>query len=100
MSSAHPSEQATRLKLSMSLVPGPLTQPVLAGEVVPRGTDVSVAAGKSVDGNSRQMLNLAFDVAEMSLATFLKAREQGTPLIGLPIFTGRRFLQPCVLAAT
>src|SRR5215212_5972710 len=100
MSAAHPTEQAAaRLKLSMSLVPGPLTQPVLAGEVVPQGVDVSVAAGKSVDGNSRQMLNLAFDVAEMSLATFLKAREQGTPLIGLPIFTGRRFLQPCVLAA-
>jgi 4,5-dihydroxyphthalate decarboxylase len=91
---------ASKLQLSMSLVPGPLTQPVLAGEVVPEGTQVFVTAGKSVDGNSRQMLNLAFDVAEMSLATFLKAREQGTPLIGLPIFTGRRFLQPCVLVAT
>lgn len=101
MSAAQPSQQAaTRLRLSMSLVPGPLTQPVLAGDVVPAGTDVAVTAGKSVDGNSRQMLNLAFDVAEMSLATFLKAREQGTPLIGLPIFTGRRFLQPCVLVST
>ena len=100
MSTVNPTEKAaTRLHLSMSLVPGPLTQPVLAGEVVPQGTDVAVTAGRSVDGNSRQMLNLAFDVAEMSLATFLKAREQGTPLIGLPIFTGRRFLQPCVLVS-
>ncbi len=101
MSATNPSRGTTsNLRLSMSLVPGPLTQPVLAGDVVPKGTEVAVTRGKSVDGNSRQMLNLAFDVAEMSLATYLKAREQGTPLIGLPIFTGRRFLQPCVLVAT
>jgi 4,5-dihydroxyphthalate decarboxylase len=100
MSTANPTEQAaTQLPLSMSLVPGALTRPLLAGDVVPHGTEVTITTGKSVDGNSRQMLNLAFDVAEMSLATFLKAREQGTPLIGLPIFTGRRFLQPCVLVS-
>jgi 4,5-dihydroxyphthalate decarboxylase len=45
------------------------------------------------------MLDLAFDVGEMSLATFTKAREQGVPLVGLPLFTGRRFLQPSVTVA-
>lgn len=39
------------------------------------------------------MLDGAYDVAEMSFATFLKAREQGRDLIGIPIFTGRGFLQ-------
>jgi 4,5-dihydroxyphthalate decarboxylase len=45
------------------------------------------------------MLDLAFDVGEMSLATFIKAREQGMPLVALPLFTGRRFLQPFVTVA-
>lgn len=100
MRSVNSAEQgATKARLSMSLVPGPLTQPLLAGDVVPQGVDVAMTATSSVDRNSRQMLDLAFDVAEMSLATFLKAREQGRPLVGLPVFTGRRFLQPCVLVA-
>lgn len=82
--------------LTMSLVPGELTQPVIDGLVRVEGAVWDVSTSKSVDGNSRQMLNGAFDVAEMSFATFLKAREQGRDLIGLPIFTGRGFLQPSV----
>jgi 4,5-dihydroxyphthalate decarboxylase len=40
------------------------------------------------------MLNVEFDISEMAIATFAKAREQGVPVVGLPIFTsGRRFLQ-------
>ncbi|HZU05239.1 MAG TPA: hypothetical protein VFB73_04645 [Chloroflexota bacterium] len=85
--------------LRMSLIPGALTEPLFAGGVVPQGMVVSISEGRSIDNNSRQMLQLAYDIAEMSLATFLKAREQGVPLIGIPIFTGRRFLQSCVLVA-
>jgi 4,5-dihydroxyphthalate decarboxylase len=99
MAAVTPPEQTGRLQISMSLVPGPLTRPILAGAVAPQGVTVSLNESKTVDGNSRRMLDLAYDVAEMSLATFLKAREQGTPLIGLPLFTGRRFLQPCVLVS-
>lgn len=85
------------IHLSASLVPGPLTAPLLDGDVVPEGINWTLSAERSVDRNSRHMLALGFDVGEMSLATFLKAREQGVPFLGLPIFTGRRFLQPCVL---
>jgi 4,5-dihydroxyphthalate decarboxylase len=82
------------MKLSVSLVPGALTGPILAGDCPVEGVDLDVRAAKTVDGNSRQMLDLAFDIAEMSLATFVRARDQGAALIGLPIFTGRRFLEP------
>jgi len=82
--------------LTMSLVPSELTQPVIDGTVAVEGAEWEISASKSVDGNSRQMLSGAFDVAEMSFATFLKACEQGRDLIGLPIFTGRGFLQPGV----
>ncbi|HEX6512642.1 MAG TPA: hypothetical protein VF157_10110 [Chloroflexota bacterium] len=82
--------------LTMSLVPSELTQPLLDGQVLPPDVDWSLTSAKSVDGNSRQMLSGAFDVAEMSLATFLKACERGGDFIGLPIFTGRGFLQPAI----
>lgn len=82
---------------TMSLIASGLTQPVLDGDVKIPNADFTVVPGKSVDGNSRQMLQGAFDVAEMSIATFLKAWDQGGDVIGLPIFTGRRFLQGAVL---
>jgi 4,5-dihydroxyphthalate decarboxylase len=101
MSQADRSATATapRLRLNVSLVPGPITQPILDGEIDIAGVDLTVHIGQSVDRNSRDMLDRTFDVAEMSLATFAKAREQGAPLVGLPIFTGRRFLQPCVVTS-
>lgn len=85
------------MKLSLSAIPSALTAPLLDGAVAPMGVELEAIAAKSVDGNSRKMLALAFDVAEMSFATFLKAKEDGLPLIGLPVFTGRRFLQPCIV---
>ena len=88
--------------LSMSLIAGPLTDPLLGGEVavaVSGDVAISVAAGPSVDRNSRMMLDGAFDVAEMSFSTYIKARELGKDLIGVPIFTGRGFLQPGVVCS-
>lgn len=82
----------------MSLVAGPVTRPLLDDSAAASGVDLEVHAGTSVDRNSREMLEGRYDIAEMSLATFVKARELGAELIGLPAFTGRRFLQPCVVA--
>ncbi len=84
----------------MSLVPGPLTDPIISGEVSVAGdASWSIVPGPSVDSNSRKMLDGAFDVAEMSFATFLKAFELGRDLIGLPLFTGRGFLQPGLIVS-
>ena len=81
--------------LTISLIPGELTDPLIANEVTVKG-DVAftMTVGKSVDANSRAMLDGAFDVAEMSFSTYVKARDLGRDLIGLPVFTGRGFLQP------
>lgn len=85
----------------MALVAGPLTNPLIAGDVAVGGDiDWKLIAGDSVDQNSRRMLDGAFDVAEMSFSTFVKAREIGKDLIGLPIFTGRGFLQPGLVVST
>jgi 4,5-dihydroxyphthalate decarboxylase len=84
------------MNISLSAIPSPLTLPILEGDIKIDGLNIKVNRAKSVDRNSRDMLDGKFDIAEMSFATFLKAREDGLPLIGIPIFTGRRFLQPCI----
>jgi 4,5-dihydroxyphthalate decarboxylase len=73
----------------------PLSQPLLDGAISPAGFELQAEQAESMDKVSRAMLELRYDVAEMSIATFVKAQEQGLPLRALPVFTsGRRFLQP------
>jgi 4,5-dihydroxyphthalate decarboxylase len=86
-------------RVTISLVPSPLTTPVLEGRVKVDGVALSTHASQTVDANSRAMLEGKYDVAEMSLATFLKAKDDGAKLIGLPVFSGRRFVQPGVAAS-
>jgi len=89
----------TKAKIALSLVPSSLTTPLLDGSVKIEGVAVVPHAAKSVDDNSRAMLSGGFDVAEMSLATFARAKDRGAKLIGLPVFPGRRFIQPGVAVA-
>lgn len=83
------------MELTVSLVPSALTAPLIEGVVAVEGA--RIVAAKSVDDNSRRMLQGAFDAAEMSLATFVRAVYDGAQLIGLPVFPGRRFVQAGVL---
>lgn len=83
------------MTLTVSVLDAPLTRPLLDGSALPPGLAVAADVAVSVDANSRAMQSLAFDVAEMSFATYLRARlVDGVPLVALPAFTGRRFVQP------
>lgn len=84
------------MNLVLSAIPSVLTAPVLNGIVTIPEIHIEGIQARFVDHNSRRMLRQEFDVAEMSFATYVKAKEEGLPLIGLPVFTGRRFLQPCI----
>lgn len=76
-------------------MPSLLLRPILGGEVAPKDVALDIVEPESIDSNSRRMLDLEFDIAEMAIATYAKARQQGIPLIALPLFTsGRRFVQP------
>lgn len=62
-----------------------------SGRVPVAGAVAHAQRGVDTNANTEQMLELAYDVAEMSIATFTKAREQGLPLVALPIFFARIF---------
>jgi hypothetical protein len=79
------------LEIKLSVMSSLLTRPLLDREVKPKGIKISGQEAESMDDLSRRMLE--FDVGEMAISTFTKARELGIPLVGLPLFTsGRRFL--------
>lgn len=79
-----------RLRLSFTLREYEKTRPLLAGQVSVEGIE-PVFVPFEID-NFRRMLNyLEYDVAEMSMSSYLIAREKGAPLVALPIFPNRRF---------
>lgn len=84
------------LKLSASLTPDSLTLPILQKAIAFDGIALRLETETSVDKNSKKMLAGQFDIAEMSFATFIRARMDDLPFIALPIFTGRRFVQPAI----
>lgn len=68
-------------------------KPLLDGDVTAQGVALRVGEAVSIDDNCRKMAKLDFDVAEVSLGTYLKARDQGLHAVALPVFTsGRQFL--------
>jgi 4,5-dihydroxyphthalate decarboxylase len=82
------------MRVKLSVMPTGLTEPITSGAVGVAGVELDVFRPSTTDQNSRAMLELKFDVAEMSFAAYLKAAERGLPLRALPVFTsGRRFVQ-------
>jgi 4,5-dihydroxyphthalate decarboxylase len=88
------------VRVSYSVTTTPLTAPIKSGEVIPEGVELDVVEPKSIDGNSRDMMEGRYDVGEMSIVTFLKAVDEGAPQVAIPVFTsGRRFLHAGVRVA-
>jgi 4,5-dihydroxyphthalate decarboxylase len=83
------------MPFSCSLIDSALTRPILDGDVAGKALDVTFSTA-TVDENSRAMIAGKFDIAEMSMATYVQARAKGLDLVAIPVFMGRRFLQPCV----
>jgi 4,5-dihydroxyphthalate decarboxylase len=80
--------------IRFSVMPTGLTAPITSGAVPVEGVELEIFRPKTTDQNSRAMIELKFDVAEMSIAAFTKSLELGLPLRAIPVFTsGRRFVQ-------
>jgi 4,5-dihydroxyphthalate decarboxylase len=83
----------TRVALSIS-DSTPYHWPILEGTVTPRDIKPELHKHKGHDGALEHVLDGSLDVGETSLATFIAARDQGYPVLALPVFTTRRFIQP------
>jgi 4,5-dihydroxyphthalate decarboxylase len=83
------------MAITCTLIPSAFSDPVITGTVRAHGVDLAIETG-TVDDNTRGMIAGKFDLAEMSIGTFVQVRARGADLIALPVFPARRFMQPCV----
>jgi len=83
---------SSRLPLTLACADMEIIRPLKEGVVRPEGIDLTVVTNMdSIERHSRFLQKHEFDLAEISLSSFMIAREQGLPAAALPVFMSRRF---------
>jgi 4,5-dihydroxyphthalate decarboxylase len=82
----------SRLSLSIALGDYDITRPLLDGAVAPQGVDLVGMTYPSPQRHWRMLTNGEFDIAELSLGSYVAARAAGQEdLVAVPVFPHRRF---------
>ena len=81
-------------ELSLMMTRYDRTQPFFSGAVTMDGATLNVCPPPVQGDACYKPVYEQFDIAEMSLSWYLMARLRGEPLIALPIFPLRMFIQP------
>src|ERR1044072_3414735 len=86
------------LDLTFSLADYDRTRPILTGAVKADG--INLQFRQAVPGEAGLVpLYEQFDIGEMSLSWYTMARLRGEPVIAMPIFPMRMFIQPYIFCA-
>lgn len=89
--------------LSFSLACGEYdrTESLLSGRVAVQGADpVLLGISDAYQRHKRMLRHKEFDVAEVSLSSYLIARDRGEALVGIPVFPYRMFRHQFILVRT
>lgn len=81
----------SRLPLTFACAPYDRTLPLFDGRVQPEGIDFNVVLLRYEDTFWRMLRHAEFDVAEMSLSSYLISKQEGPDLVALPVFLSRVF---------
>ncbi len=83
---------STRLRLSLACGDYDRTRPILDGRVAIEGCDLAALALTPEESFFRAFRHAAFDVAELSLSTYVMTTARGTcPYVAVPAFVSRSF---------
>ncbi|NNN19036.1 MAG: ABC transporter substrate-binding protein [Acidimicrobiaceae bacterium] len=81
-----------KCRVSLALGEYDRTIALISGQVSPLGVDLTILPMSDAwDRHQRMIRNEEFDIAELSLSSYLMAKERGQDLIALPIFPYRMF---------
>jgi 4,5-dihydroxyphthalate decarboxylase len=73
------------------------TQALATGAVSPAGIDLTYLPFQVEETFWRMLKHQEFDAAEMSMSSYLMARDRGDPdLVGIPVFPSRFFRHSCI----
>lgn len=81
----------SRLRLTLACGYYDLLRPLIEGTVVPAGIDLNVLTMPSPERHGRMLRHEEFDVCELSLVSYLLARDVGKAINAIPAFPHRRF---------
>lgn len=87
------------LELSLMVVDYDRTKALATGEVRVDGVSLKVFPPPTQGAACYKPVYEMFDVVEMSLSWYVMARCRGEPLIALPIFPLRMFIQPYIFCS-
>jgi 4,5-dihydroxyphthalate decarboxylase len=83
---------SSRLPLTLACADMEIIRPLKEGIVQPEGVDLTVVTNMdSIERHSRFLRKHEFDVAEISLSSFLIGRDHGSTEAAIPVFMSRRF---------
>ena len=83
---------ASRITLTIACDDFDHIRALIDGTVKPQGIDlVFITELTNPERHGRMVRDLAFDVCELNLPTYLIARERGVPITALPVFLFRKF---------
>ena len=83
---------AKKLELTLACGPYESVRALIEGTVAPDGVQFTVLTNMDSSTRHWRMLrNREFDVCELSMSSYLVAKDQGYPLTAIPVFLHRRF---------
>src|SRR5205823_4956991 len=81
----------SKLKLTFACGDYDFLRPLFDGTVTAPGIDLNVLTMASPERHGRMLRHAEFDVCELSLVSYLVARDQGAGFTAIPVFPHRRF---------
>ncbi len=82
----------SKCRISLAVGEYDRTIALISGQVAPVGIDLNILPiSDAWDRHQRMIRNEEFDVSELSLSSYLMAKERGQELIALPVFPYRMF---------
>src|SRR5918912_3886548 len=83
----------TRLSLAFISAFNERVEPLMSGKVQADGIELIPTYSHPAETFWRQLKFAEFEIAEMSLSSFLIARSRGADMVALPVFPSRRLFQ-------
>lgn len=80
-----------KITLTMISQPNDRTRPLIEGEIEPEGFDIIHTSSDPSETFWRQLHHQEFDISEMSISSYLIAKENGADMWMIPAFPSRRF---------
>ncbi len=81
----------SNLKLCLACGSYDFLSPLITGAVTPAGIDLNVLTMASPERHSRMVRYEEFDICELSLVSYILARDRGREMTAVPVFPHRRF---------